>query len=84
VRATARSEIVLEDLGDEVIAYDPTNAMAHVLSPLAAGVLLLCDGEHDETDIASALATDADDVDPAVVQDAVASLGKVGLLLDEA
>jgi len=77
----ARSALVLEDLGEEVIAYDPETAVAHVLSPLAAGVLLLCDGERDHRVIASSLAASGRLVEPATVQDAVATLEQAGLLV---
>lgn len=81
--AVARQDLVLEDLGDEVIAYDPATAVAHVLSPLATSVLLLCDGEHDEDAIASALATDGRVIDPALVRAAVVSLSDIGLLVPQ-
>ena len=71
---------MFEDLGDEVIAYDPATAVAHVLSPMAAGVLLLCDGESDEDSIARSLAVDGAAVDVDVVRQALASLDAVGLL----
>ena len=49
----AREDLVLQDLGTELMLYDPKNDSAHVLNHTAVVVFKLCDGKHSLEDIAS-------------------------------
>ena len=47
--------LILKNLGDEVILYDPDQKAVHVLNATAQVVWELCDGEHKLEDIEHAL-----------------------------
>src|SRR5436305_9055964 len=67
--------LVIQDLDDEILVYDQTNARAHCLSGVAAQVWRACDGEMAAGDLAAGL-----ELDEAVVQDALIELQSNGLL----
>lgn len=63
----ARSEnLVVEELGDEVLVYDLERHRAHCLSVTAALVWRRCDGETHVTSVGAGLGLDADTVDRAL------------------
>ena len=49
----AREDLVLQDLGTELMLYDPKNDSAHVLNHTAVVIFKLCDGKHSLEDITS-------------------------------
>jgi hypothetical protein len=65
----ARSnELVVEELGDELLVYDLATDEAHSLSDVAARVWRACDGETDPDAIGVALGLDDEAVDDALKQ----------------
>ena len=49
----ARNEgLLIEHVGDEIVAYDSATKEAHCLTPLAAAVFSLCDGQTDAAGMA--------------------------------
>jgi PqqD family protein of HPr-rel-A system len=57
---TARATLVLEEVGDELIVYDPARRMAHVLNAAAAAVLLMCDGHTSLDDLVATVAAESE------------------------
>ena len=53
----ARPDLVLEELGAEVVVYDPRAQVVHVLNGSAGAVLLMCDGETGVDQFADRIAT---------------------------
>jgi hypothetical protein len=49
-----QEEVVVEELGDDVVAYDARVHQAHALEGIVAGVWRACDGERDISAIAAA------------------------------
>ena len=47
-----KDELLVEELGKELLLYDQDSHTAHCLSPIAAGVWRHCDGERDVTELA--------------------------------
>lgn len=58
-KARPASEILVEELADEVLVYDQVAHQAHCLSPAAARVFRLCDGVHTRAEAEAALASEA-------------------------
>ncbi|MBN1422742.1 MAG: HPr-rel-A system PqqD family peptide chaperone [Planctomycetes bacterium] len=52
----AREDLVIRELDEEVIVFDPATSNAHTLNPTAAAILLLCDGSRDGDEIAREVA----------------------------
>jgi len=50
-KPSQRSDIILQEIGDEVFLYDPSKGILHVLNPTAIFVWKQCDGEHTMTEI---------------------------------
>jgi hypothetical protein len=50
---SARGDLHLQDLGTELMLYDPKNDTAHVLNHTAMVIFKLCDGKHSLKDIVS-------------------------------
>lgn len=48
-----REDIEVQDLGHELMFYDPKSDRAHVLNPAAKFILSLCDGHHSIDEIAN-------------------------------
>jgi hypothetical protein len=48
-----RKDLQLQDLGVELMIYDPKNDSAHVLNHTAMVIFKLCDGKHNLKEIAS-------------------------------
>jgi hypothetical protein len=68
-RPLARSEdLVVESLADELLVYDLETKTAHCLSPLAARVWRVCDGETSPEKLARALEVDRGEIDAALDQ----------------
>jgi hypothetical protein len=59
-------ELVIEELGDELLVYDLRIRHAHCLTPLAATVWRECDGKSRPEAIAERLALDLSDVELAI------------------
>jgi hypothetical protein len=55
-------ELVVEEVGEELLVYDQTNDTAHSLSVPAARVWLACDGERSAKGLSAELDLDADTV----------------------
>jgi Coenzyme PQQ synthesis protein D (PqqD) len=73
----ARSEdLLVEELGDELLVYDRGCDEAHSLDASAAAIWRACDGTKPVSAIASDLV-----LEEAVVQSTVEQLGELGLLL---
>ncbi len=69
LKPTARSEnLVVEELGKELLVYDLDKDGAHCLGPAAAQVWRACDGEKTVAEIGAELALDAATVDGALQQ----------------
>ena len=49
------TNLIMKNLGDETILYDPAQKAVHVLNPTAQIVWELCDGEHNIDDMEQAL-----------------------------
>jgi hypothetical protein len=68
-RPLARStDLIIEELGDEVLVYDTKTARGHSLSRDAARVWRHCDGTHPVEGIANQLGLDVDRVKRALVE----------------
>jgi hypothetical protein len=48
----AREDLISQDLGSELMLYNPKNDSAHVLNHTATVIFRLCDGSHSLEDIA--------------------------------
>lgn len=72
----ARSdELLVECVGDEIVAYDTESKEAHCLGPLAAAVFELCNGRRSVEQLAAAASQRlGEPVDAARVADALAQL----------
>jgi hypothetical protein len=46
-----RQDLVTQDLGSELMLYDPKNDSAHVLNHTAMVIFRLCDGKHSIEEI---------------------------------
>lgn len=69
LKPLARSEdLLIEEVGDELLVYDQHDDRAHCLGPLAASVWRACDGETSADAIAEKLSSDADSVAMALAQ----------------
>ena len=77
----ARHEgIHVEQLPDEVIAYDLASHKAHCLSPTAAAVWRKCNGENTAEDIAAKVQKEGTKADEEMVWMVLHRLSKLGLL----
>jgi Coenzyme PQQ synthesis protein D (PqqD) len=73
----ARSEdLLVEELGDELLVYDRDSDEAHSLDASAAAIWRACDGTNTVPGMAADLV-----LEDAVVQSTVEQLGELGLLL---
>lgn len=52
-----KSDVAIQELGEDVLLYRAENQAIHVLNTTAQRIWELCDGEHTEEDIAQALRT---------------------------
>jgi hypothetical protein len=79
---SARSDdLLIEQLGDETIVYDLKSKDVHCLSPLAAGVFRLCDGNHTRAQMTEVINTGSTEpVSEDAVYEAVAQLQERHLL----
>jgi hypothetical protein len=57
-----KDELVVEELGEELLVYDQSNDTAHSLGVVAARVWRACDGETSAQDLSARLDLDADTV----------------------
>ena len=55
---TRKSQLLVQELPDEVLVYDVERNEVHCLNGTAARVWALCDGEHTVSEIAKQLGTD--------------------------
>lgn len=77
----ARKEgIHVEQLPDELIAYDLASHKAHCLSPTAAAIWRKCDGESTAEDIAGRLQKEGIQADEEMVWMVLHRLSKINLL----
>lgn len=78
----ARSErLVIQNVGDEIVAYDEETKTAHALKPVAAAVFMYADGKNTPAEIAELASYRLDQpVSVADVNAAVAELDSCGLL----
>jgi len=78
-----RADVVIDDLGDEIVFSDPTDGSAYYLNATACSVWDACDGRSTTRQIAVAMAS-AYDVDAeralADVEAVVVGLAEAGLL----
>lgn len=78
----ARSEqLVIQNVGDEIVAYDEETKTAHALKPVAAAVFMYADGKNTPAEIAELASYRLDQaISVADVNGAVAELDSCGLL----
>ena len=77
-----RSGLLVEHVGSEAIVYDVESSKAHCLKPVAAAVFARCDGETSVAGMSELVAADLGEaVDAEVIEDALAQLREVGLLV---
>jgi hypothetical protein len=77
----ARKEgLHVEQLPDEVIAYDIARHKAHCLSPTTASIWRKCDGQSTAEDIAARLQKEGNKVDEEMVWMVLHRLSKIDLL----
>lgn len=69
----AYPDLVIEDMEDELIVYDPRSRQAHVLDTGASAVLLMCDGRTTIADMVDS-AAEACQGPPEAVEAALRSL----------
>jgi hypothetical protein len=74
-----RDDLIIREVGDEVLVYDLRSHRAHCLNRTAALVWRRCDGQTDLADLA-ALFGPAASAGPIIVGSALAQLGRAGLL----
>ena len=63
MRFNARQDLLAKPVGEELILYDPTSEVIHVLNITAATIFKLCDGSHTHFEITKALQASFDGVD---------------------
>ena len=63
------SHVAMRLVDGELVLYDPKRQRVHSLNPTAAYVWQACDGEHDERQIAEALAERYPDNSAAIEED---------------
>ena len=81
-RARRASELVVEQLPDELIVYDTVNHRAHCLNRAAALVFRHCDGRTSVAEVAALLTAEGLPADREVVEVALGELSRAGLLDD--
>ena len=74
--------VVVQPLGDEVVAYDLERHRAHSLEPRAAAIWKACDGETTVGGIARAVSGDGPPLDLAVVRVVLERLDRAHLLAE--
>ena len=68
-RPLARTEdLIVEELGDELLVYDTKTDQGHCLNPAAARVWQRCDGRTPADGLSAQLALDADTVEQALAE----------------
>jgi hypothetical protein len=79
--AALTTDLVTQQVGDELVVYDGTSKEAHCLNPLATAVFLAADGETSPADLA-AIASRAlsDTIDVAAIEEALEVLADKGLV----
>lgn len=76
------SELVLVEVGGELLAYDQTSGKTHCLAPLAAKVFEICDGR-TESEAQAALIGENPELTPELLQGICAELVKRKLVASE-
>lgn len=79
-RARDASQLVLQELGDELLVYDQRDHKAHSLDGVAAAVFRRCDGRTTVAEAAEAIAAGGRPADVALVAAALDELRATGLL----
>ncbi len=83
-RPRARRDLVLRRVGSEWVLYDEASARAHVLNLTAAVIWTYCDGGHERSMIAEAIAREVPGVDAQSIRgdvdDALRRFADEGLL----
>jgi hypothetical protein len=83
--AARSDQLLIKEVGDELVVYDQTNHSAHRLNQPAARVWRLCDGRQSIDDLARRLGEESQHpVDRRYVEIAVDELCQAGLLSDHA
>lgn len=78
-----RDKLVVEELRDEILVYDPENTQASCLNPTASLVWKFADGKTSVSEIASKMSRElGSTVDPKVVYYALEQLDKRNLLIE--
>ena len=67
-----RLSLKAEELGSELLVYDEERRLYHLLNPTARLVWQLCDGAHDEDEIAREVGRHYPSVDPGKIRNDVA------------
>lgn len=76
-----RIDVVTQHFGPDVVVYDQVRDVAHALSPVAAHVYEHADGTRDVDALAAGVSATLNiPHDPALVEEALAELGRVELL----
>jgi len=85
VLAQARTQdLLVEQVGSEMVIYDVREKQAHCLSPLAAAVFELSNGSRSSSELAAAASARLDEpVDQSDVEQALGELRHLDLLVDE-
>ena len=68
-RPAARPDLILRRVGSEWVLYDAARAKAHVLNLTAAVIWTYCDGSHERSAIAAAIAREVPSLDPTRIKD---------------
>ena len=65
--------LLMEEVGDDVVIYEPTTKIAHAVNSAAASVLVLCDGKTSVAEIVHELTESGADPDHKL-EDSVVSI----------
>ena len=68
-RPLVRSDITVQEIGDEVMLYDSDNEKMHVLNHSAYAIWQLCNGENTLVDMREQLAARYDDASLDLIDD---------------
>ena len=73
-RPRARTDLRSQEMGTELLLYDPKSDQVHILNETAMQVWEMCDGQHEEPEIAAELGRRYADIDAAVLEQDTARL----------
>lgn len=81
---SAKTGLVCQDFGAEFLVYDSATEKAHYLSPVGAQVLLACQADKDQSELAETLTKEFSVADAqAVIEETLKQLADEGMLAGE-